>query len=155
MLDDIAVWPVFEQPAGKIASPGVAAMIEHDQLDEGPGFLRIFPLRRALASTQPDDGAADADAFAGLQRDVSHQSVALVEQSEDGNALLHRGDPGIWIAGTSCRPRFGNRAIVCWRRRCGVALAIASAQRHHRPGQSKHERQSGTGARHAASGVHA
>ena len=130
-------------------------MIEYDQLDEGPGLLRILPLCSALTSTQPDDGAADADAFAGLQRDVSHQSVALVEQSEDGNALFHRGDPGIGIAGAGRGAGLGNRAIVCGRRRCCVALAIASAQRHHRPGQSKHERQSGTSARHAASGVHA
>ena len=87
-------------------------MIEYDQLDEGPGLLRILPLCSALTSTQPDDGAADADAFAGFQRDISHQPVALVEESENGDALLHRGDPGIGIAGPSCGPRFGNRTIV-------------------------------------------
>lgn len=44
MLDDIAVRSFLEQPAGKDAPPFIAAMIEHDQLDESPGFLRIFPL---------------------------------------------------------------------------------------------------------------
>ena len=94
MLDDIAVGPFLEQPAGKDAAPFILAIIKHDQLDEGTGFRRGFPLGRPFAGAQANNGAAYADAFAGLERDVTNQPVALVEQAEDGDPFGHGRDAG-------------------------------------------------------------
>lgn len=81
MLDDVALWPVLEKPAGEDAAPILRPVIEHDQLHERTGFLRHFPLGGAFTGAQADDRAADADAFAGLQRDIADKAVALVEQA--------------------------------------------------------------------------
>ena len=40
MLDDVAVGPFLEQPAGENAAPLLLTMIENDQLDKGTGFGR-------------------------------------------------------------------------------------------------------------------
>ncbi len=66
MLDDIALGPFLEQPAGKYAVPLVVAIFEHEELHERAGFLRHFPLRGALAGAQADNGAADAHALSRL-----------------------------------------------------------------------------------------
>jgi hypothetical protein len=71
VLDDVAFGPILEQPAREDAPPLIAAMIEDDQLHEGPGFLGRFPLRGSFAGAQADDGAADADALTGFERDVA------------------------------------------------------------------------------------
>jgi hypothetical protein len=110
-------------------------VIEHDQLHECPGFLRPFPLSGAFARAQPHDGAANADAFAGFQRNVAHQPVAFVEEAEHGDSLRHRGYARIGIFFTLCdgdRPRFGKRS--CLFRFCGrgALLPVATSQREHR-----------------------
>lgn len=127
-------------------------MIEHDQLNERPGFLRRFPLGGAFASAQTDDGATDANALAGLQRDVADETVALVEQTEHGLARLHRRHPGIGIVGSGGNARLGNRAIVGGRRRGFGGLAVAAGGRQQR---NAGQQQSGAGKVHAASGVQA
>ncbi len=129
-------------------------MIEHDQLHEGPGFLGRFPLGGAFAGAQADDGAADADALTGFERDVADKSVALVEQAEDGDPLGHLGDPGIGVFfASSDRRSLGNRADVGWRRRRGFALAVTTRQRER---DQSGGREGECASRHqAASGVHA
>jgi hypothetical protein len=151
VLHDIAFGPVLEQPAGKDASPVFRAVIEHDQLDEGTGFLRAFPLCGAFAGAQADHRATDADALSGFQRDIADEAVALVEQAEHCLALFHRRHPGIGIvragrARLGQGPRFGRRG----RRLC---LPLAAGKQHrggkHRAGQR------GFRPGHGASGVHA
>jgi len=67
---------------------------EHVQLDEGSGQRLQLPRRGGLAGPQANDGVLDPHRLAGPQRDVADDPVALVEQAEDGDPLLHRGDPG-------------------------------------------------------------
>jgi hypothetical protein len=90
VLDDIAVRPFLEQPAGESAVPFVVAAFQHIELDEGAGLAVHFPRRRGLARPQPHDGAADAQCLAGLQRQRARDAVAFVEQADLCDALGHR-----------------------------------------------------------------
>ena len=130
-------------------------MVEHDQLDKCPGFLRILPLRCPLAGAQADDRTTDADAFPRLQGDVPHQTVALVEQAEHRHPILHSGDTGIGIILSGGRLCLWNRAIVGGRGRRGFPLTVASGQRQGHPRDQHRQRMSGGGDGHVASGVHA
>jgi len=89
VLDDIAVRPFLEQPAGKDAVPFVVAALKHVELDEGAGFAVHFPGRRGLAGAQSHHGIADAQRFAGLQRQRAGDAVALVEQADLRDPLRH------------------------------------------------------------------
>jgi hypothetical protein len=156
VLDDVAVRPFLEQPAGKDGAPLLIARIEHDQLDESAGFLRHFPLGGAFARAQPHHRAADAQALPRLQFDIADQPVALVEQPQHRHALLHRGHALIDVILALRRACLGQRAgIGGGRRRLRLAMARgqrAEAQRRaqqgqaRRPGDLAHRR-------HAASGV--
>jgi hypothetical protein len=90
VLDDIAVRPFLEQPAGEGAVPFVVAAFQHIELDEGAGFAVHFPGRRCLAGAQPHDRTADAQRLAGLERQRAGDAVALVEQADLRDALGHR-----------------------------------------------------------------
>jgi hypothetical protein len=91
VLDDVAVGPFAENPARKDAIPFVVALILHRQLHKCPRLRRIFPRRGLLARAQPHDRAADARDIAGLHLEVANKPVALVEQTDDGDAIGHRG----------------------------------------------------------------
>lgn len=91
MLDHVTVGPFAEDPARKDAIPFVVALILHAKLDEGAGFRRILPRRGGFAGAQAHDRTTDADRFAGLHLDIANQPVALVEQTEHRDALVHRG----------------------------------------------------------------
>ena len=97
-------------------------MIEHDQLDEGTGLGRRFPLRGAFTGAQADDRATDADALTRFEGDVADEAVALVEQAEDGDPLLHRRDTS--QGGIACGRQLGDRAGIGGRRRL-IRLAVA------------------------------
>jgi hypothetical protein len=60
------------------------------ELHERAGQRLHLPGRGGLAGAQPDDGIADPDRLARLQRHVARQAVALVEEAEDRDALRHR-----------------------------------------------------------------
>ena len=90
MLDHVALGALAEQPTRKDAIPFVVALVLHGQLDEGAGLGRIFPRRGLFARTQAHDRAADASGFAGLHLDLADEPVALVEQAQHRNALIHR-----------------------------------------------------------------
>ncbi|KUR78710.1 hypothetical protein AQZ50_05935 [Novosphingobium sp. Fuku2-ISO-50] len=69
MFDHIERRRVLEQPAGKHLVPGqpvlnAGTFLDKD-LDEGAGFLRVFPWRGALAGRQLDDDIAHPARFAG------------------------------------------------------------------------------------------
>ena len=101
MLHDVAVWSVLEQPTRKNALPRLAAMVEHDQLNEGTGFLWHFPLRGPFTGAQTHDRPPNADAFTRAQRDVAHQAVAFIEEAEHRHAPFHCGDAGIGVIRSS------------------------------------------------------
>jgi hypothetical protein len=144
----------MEQPAGEHSSPLIFGMVEHQQLDKGPGFLRAFPLGGAFAGAQPHDRPTDPDAFARFQRDIADQAIALVQQAEDSNPFRHRRY-------ASERILFARRRTLrtrCWliifgRRRRRLSLigaAPASCQQ-----QQRRTGQQGRSPDHAPSGVHA
>jgi hypothetical protein len=90
VLDDVAVWPFLEQPAGEVAAPFIVGGAAHVELDEGAGFLNILPGRGRLACLEAHDGVAHAQGIAGLHGEVRGDAVALVEQADHGHTLCHR-----------------------------------------------------------------
>jgi hypothetical protein len=64
----------------------------HVDLDEGAGQLFVFPRRRRLARAQADNHVLPASRLAGMKRYVLHDAVALIEDSENCDALRHRRD---------------------------------------------------------------
>jgi len=69
------------------------------ELDERAGIMLGLPRRGLFARAQPDDGVADSRRLAGLQRQVARLAVALVEQAEHGDAVLHRRRACLRVAG--------------------------------------------------------
>lgn len=90
MDHDIAIRSLLEEPAGKDAVPLIVAAFLHVELYEGAGFAHIFPWRRRLAGTQPHNGIAHAQRFAGFHFQLTGNAVALVEQAQHGFPLRHR-----------------------------------------------------------------
>tara|TARA_R110000782_G_scaffold78276_8_gene155515 strand:+ start:176123 stop:176629 length:507 start_codon:yes stop_codon:yes gene_type:complete len=90
MLHDIAIRPFPEQPAGKDAQPFLFLGRAHVELHEGARFLHLFPRRRRFAGAQPHDRIADAQRLARLHLEILRQTVALVEQADHRDAVLHR-----------------------------------------------------------------
>ena len=64
----------------------------HVKLHEGARQIFIFPRGGRLAGAQAHNRIVHPKRLAGLQRQVAHDSVALVEEPEDGNAVGHGGD---------------------------------------------------------------
>jgi len=156
VLDDIAVGPFAEQPAGKIAAPLAVGTAAHVQLHEGAGFLHIFPGGSGLACLQADDGVADAQRLAGLHAEVAGQAVALVEQADDGGALGH------WRARQAGFVRVADRLALDLHRAALIRLRriIATAGRQQRAPQKRRAKQDRRESprrtpNHAASGLHA
>lgn len=138
MLDDVAFGPLLEQPARKDAIPFVVALILHGQLDEGAGLGRIFPRRGRLARPQPHDRAAGTDTVAWLHFELADQAVALVEQADHRDALVHRGralDPAdlLWhaLGLGELRARFA--------RTLSIVAAVARSERGRRDKRQKRD----------------
>lgn len=85
-------------------------------------------MRRPFAGTQANDSAPDANTFAGLERDVTDQAVALVKQTKDGNTVRHRSDAGKRIGTIRRCPGLWQRTRVGGRRRWLIGLTIAGGQ---------------------------
>ena len=92
MLDDVERRAFLVEPAGKDPLPRPAGLLDVE-LDEGARQAVIFPRRGRIARAQPHHRVAEADRLPRLQRDVTHDAVALVEQPEHRDALAHRGHP--------------------------------------------------------------
>jgi hypothetical protein len=90
MLDDIAVRPFLEQPAGKDAVPLIVAGLAHVELHEGAGLGHFLPWRGRLAGAQPHNRIVDAQRLARLHAELAGLAIALVEQADHRNALCHR-----------------------------------------------------------------
>jgi hypothetical protein len=120
-------------------------------LDEGAGEPLRLPRSRRLAGAQPDDGVADPDRLAGLQRQVLRQAVALVEEAQHRDALAHRRRTGD-LGRHSLRhvDRLGS-AIAAHAALAAAALAAAGERKHGREGEDERPRR----APHPCSGVQA
>jgi hypothetical protein len=90
MLDDVERRRFLVQPAGKHPAPFADGPLDVD-LDEGAGQPLRFPRRGRLAGAQAYDHVLPPHRLAGVERDVLHDAVALVEDGENGDALRHRG----------------------------------------------------------------
>jgi hypothetical protein len=94
VFEDVEARRILEQPAREDPVPfevgiDVAPLLHHD-LDESAGLGRFFPRLSAFAGRHADYHVADPALLAGLQLDFPRDVVALVEQSEDGDPLVHR-----------------------------------------------------------------
>lgn len=114
-------------------------------LDECAGQLFRFPRRAGFARAQPDSDILDPHRLPWAKRQVADDSVALVEQAEDRDALRHRRDPRLLGGGAGYVDR---DRLVC------VLFGLASpfAARRH---QQDCNRKKGLGPGHAWSGFHA
>jgi hypothetical protein len=89
VLNDVALRPFLEQPAGKGAAPFLV-IAQHVHLHEGPGFGHLFPRRGSFAGAQADNGMADAERLARLHVEVAGDPVALVQYPDHRFPLRHR-----------------------------------------------------------------
>jgi len=67
------------------------------ELDEGAGIMLLLPRRGLLAGAEPHDDIADSRRLAGLQRDIARLTIALVEQAQHRDPILHRRRAGLGI----------------------------------------------------------
>ena len=58
-------------------------------LEEGAGQLLLFPGRGRLAGAQPDDHVLRLRRLSGAKGKIADDPVALVEQTQNGDALAH------------------------------------------------------------------
>jgi hypothetical protein len=102
-------------------------------LDERAGELLGLPWRRRLASTKPNDHVFPADRLARVQGDVLDDAVALVEDSEDRDALRHGRNSALPIRGRSdLRSRGCGRILLLLR-----ALAAGGERKRNQQWCSK------------------
>jgi hypothetical protein len=112
------------------------------ELHERSGQLLGLPRRRRLAGAEPHDGVFHADGLARLQREIADDSVALVEQAENRDALGHRSDAGF----IHLRRRRTDGDRIAFFGNLLVLLAAAGSQDRRRQQES--------GASRPQSGVH-
>jgi hypothetical protein len=110
MLDDVERWAFLVQPAREDPLPASSRLLDIE-LHEGAGEPLIFPRRGRVAGAQAHHGVAEADGLSRLERDVAHDSVALVEQPKHGDPLCHRSDSGDRLDRLWRVDRHGIRAI--------------------------------------------
>ncbi|AJR22895.1 hypothetical protein TZ53_03055 [Sphingobium sp. YBL2] len=151
MLHDIAVGPFPEQPAGKVAAPFIVGGAAHVELNEGAGFLHIFPGRRGFAGLQPNNGIAHAQRFARLHRQVGGDAVALVEQADHRHPLVHRrAGEGRLVAIADLLPLDADRTALVLRRQI-----VAAATGQYQGAAENRQETSRRAPHHDASGLHA
>jgi hypothetical protein len=89
VLDDVERRRFLVEPARENPVPALVRTA-HVNLDEGAGQLLFLPRRGRFAGAKADDDVLPADRLARTKSDVLDDSVALVEDSEDGDPLRHR-----------------------------------------------------------------
>jgi hypothetical protein len=146
VLDDVERRAFLVQPAREYPAP-LAVGTLNIELDERAGQLLIFPGSAGFTGAQSDHGIADSDSLAGLQREIAHDAVALVEEAKNRDPLRHRGDAGVGI--DRFRHVHRDRIFVTAVRLRGAAIAT------RRQKQRGGEQEGGRGAPHAYSGTQA
>jgi len=97
-------------------------------LEEGAGELFILPRRSRLTGAQANDRILHADRHSRLHPKIADDAVALVEQADDRDPVLHRCDADLLSgAGT----RLGKLHPVTLR----FVLAALAAGREKQPEQ--------------------
>lgn len=112
-------------------------------LDECTGQLLRFPRRTGFACAQPYGDILYPHRLAGPEGEVADDPVALVEQTQHGNALGHGRYPR--LVGGGARHVDRDRLVF------GGLVAAAATARGHQQGKRK---EGGTTS-HAYSGFHA
>jgi hypothetical protein len=140
VLDDIQRRGFLVQPAGEDAAPALVGLL-HVDLDEGAGQLLLFPRRCRFAGAKPHDHVLPANRLARVKRDVLDDAVALVEDSQHGDALRHRRHSALTVG---CR-----RDLLAGRKRRVRRLAALAARSERESQQQRCD-----AAFHAYSGIH-
>jgi hypothetical protein len=112
------------------------------ELNERAGERRRFPRSGGLARAQADDDIANAQRLSRLHRQVADDAVALVEQADHRDPLVHRGLAD--MLQHRALARVDHRAALVLLRR-----AVAAREQDRGSGNRQDD------ARHAYSGVHA
>jgi hypothetical protein len=91
VLDDVEAGAFEEHPAREHAPVLRRPALADVDLHEGAGLLRHFPGRGALAGGHAHDHRPHLARLAGLEAEFFGDVVALVEQAEHRDPLVHRG----------------------------------------------------------------
>lgn len=94
MLDHVERGRFLVEPAREYAVPSPVGLLNID-LDEGAGQLLVLPRRGRFAGAQADDHVLPPRRLAGAERNVLDDSVSLVEDPDDGDALRHWRDSAL------------------------------------------------------------
>jgi hypothetical protein len=128
MLDDVERRRFLVEPAREYPGPIAVRPLDVD-LDEGAGQLLLLPRGAGLAGAKPHDHVLPARRLARMQRDVLDDAVALVEDSENRDALPH------WSDARLVHARRGG--VGGGRRRGRVLLAAPPARREREQEQNR------------------
>jgi hypothetical protein len=141
VLDDVERRRFLVKPAREDPPPAAVGSLDVD-LDKRSRQHFAFPRGGGFAGAQRDVDVLDPPRLARPQGNVADDSVALVEQPEHGDALLHRGHsdlPSGRQSGVGLRNPPG-RLIL----RFLAAVAAAGGERQHNGrSQSRSHAQSG------------
>jgi len=160
VLHDIQRGALLVQPAREDAVPTLVELL-NVELDEGAGIMFRLPWRGLLAGAEADDHVADARRLARLERHLTGDAVALVEQPEHRDAFGHRRRAigGVGTLRQVDRRHVGRPAIVVergMRRRPGIGIGGWRLLAPRGGKQRERRRRQHPAARIAhASGVHA
>jgi hypothetical protein len=92
VLDHVQGGRVLEQPAGKDLAPDLVlagrGWLLDINLHESAGLVGHFPGRGALAALNSHNNIVDPARLADLEDQIGSDVVALVEQTERGDAVL-------------------------------------------------------------------
>jgi hypothetical protein len=132
VLDDVERRRFLVDPARKDPAPARIRLLDV-HLDERTGQLLILPGRGGLASPQAHDDVVPAGRLTGLQADIANDTVALVKEAENRDAIGHRGHARL-LAGPVIRA-LGRGAV---RLLCALILLPAAAACGKQPECSAH-----------------
>jgi len=115
-------------------------------LHKGAGQLLLLPGRARLAGAQAHGYVLHPDRLPGLQGEIAHDPVALVEQAEDRDPLGHRSHAGQ----VACRARDIDRNRLIALKFIALPGPIAA-----RGNERQRQDEESAGRLHAWSGFHA
>jgi hypothetical protein len=139
MLDRVERWRFLVEPAGKNPAPVLVRSLNVD-LDERARQFLFFPRRGRFAGAQANDQVPPPRRLPGMQRDILHDAVALVEDAEHRDALRHRRRPAL--------PGRGRRHVLARGRRIFLLMAATAAR-----SQRERNQQRCSSSFHAYSGI--
>jgi len=112
-------------------------------LDEGAGQLLLFPWRARLTGAEPDNNILRPRRLPGAKGKVVDNPVALVEQADQRDPLVHRSQALVCDLGLRRRPGFLLRILLL------CLFAAVAGRQCQRAANQRCNREA-----HAQSGVH-